>query len=383
VRESRESVELVDGVTIEVITASNAAPRGRSYVLVVVEEAAFLQNDAERANPDVELLRAVRPALARVPGSLLVVVSSPYARKGVLWQAWQKYRDAPDGEVVLVQASTLALNPTFDRRAIEAAYADDPVAARSEYGAEFRTDVEGFLDFDALDAVVVRGRIELAPVEELTYVGFLDMAGGSAGGDSATLAIAHRDARGVAVLDLVRERRPPFSPEQVVGEFAADLARYRRPPTTADRWAGEFPVEAFRRWQIEVRPSAKPKSDLYRELLPLVNAGRVELLDVPRLRSQLLGLERRTARGGRDSIDHPQGRGRHDDVANAAAGALVLAAGRGTQGALILNYTNGLILTAAEYDKRRRAAILGLPLIENENTDPVIREMRERGQPPR
>jgi hypothetical protein len=38
---------------------------------------------------------------------------------------------------------------------------------------------------------------------------------------------------------------------------------------------------------------------------------------------QLVGLERTTKTGGRDRIDHP--RGVHDDVANAAAGALVFA----------------------------------------------------------
>ena len=57
---------------------------------------------------------------------------------------------------------------------------------------------------------------------------------------------------------------------------------------------------------------------------PLINSGRVELLDHPRLVAQLCGLERRTAWGGRDSIDH--GPGGHDDVANAVAGALVAAA---------------------------------------------------------
>ncbi|WP_148360629.1 hypothetical protein [Acidisphaera rubrifaciens] len=47
----------------------------------------------------------------------------------------------------------------------------------------------------------------------------------------------------------------------------------------------------------------------------------MRLLDVPRLTAQLCALERRTARGGRDSIDHAPGA--HDDLANAAAGALV------------------------------------------------------------
>ena len=64
---------------------------------------------------------------------------------------------------------------------------------------------------------------------------------------------------------------------------------------------------------------------LYANALPLLNSRRVELLDHPRLQAQLLGLERRTARGGRDSIDHAGGG--HDDLANAACGALVAAVG--------------------------------------------------------
>jgi hypothetical protein len=43
---------------------------------------------------------------------------------------------------------------------------------------------------------------------------------------------------------------------------------------------------------------------------------------------QLVGLERRTSRGGRDSIDHAPGG--HDDLANSVAGvADVISSGRG------------------------------------------------------
>jgi hypothetical protein len=58
--------------------------------------------------------------------------------------------------------------------------------------------------------------------------------------------------------------------------------------------------------------------DLYRDLLPAINSRKIDLLDHPRLLTQLVGLERRTARGGRDSIDHAPGA--HDDLANAVAG---------------------------------------------------------------
>jgi len=74
------------------------------------------------------------------------------------------------------------------------------------------------------------------------------------------------------------------------------------------------------------------KSDIYRDTLPLLNSRKCQLLDIRRLITQLHGLERRTARGGRDSIDH--GPGAHDDVANAVAGALVLAAGESDIAAL-------------------------------------------------
>jgi hypothetical protein len=64
------------------------------------------------------------------------------------------------------------------------------------------------------------------------------------------------------------------------------------------------------------------KSELYGELLPLLNSGRIELLDNAKLVTQLASLERRTGRGARDSIDHAVGQ--HDDVANAVAGACAI-----------------------------------------------------------
>jgi hypothetical protein len=87
----------------------------------------------------------------------------------------------------------------------------------------------------------------------------------------------------------------------------------------ADKYAGVWVTEAFSKAGLHCEQSAAPKSELYGALLPLVNAHRVELLDLPRLHAQLLGLERRTSRSGRDSIDH--GPGGHDDLANAVAGA--------------------------------------------------------------
>lgn len=146
-----------------------------------------------------------------------------------------------------------------------------------------------------------------------------DPSGGSA--DSMTLAIAHRQD-GVAVLDAVREVRPPFSPESVVTDFCALLKTYRLHEVTGDRYAGEWPRERFREHGVSYKLSEKTASEIFTNCLPLLNSKKVELLDVPRLAVQLCNLERRTARAGRDSISHPGGG--HDDIAVSACGALLL-----------------------------------------------------------
>jgi len=170
-----------------------------------------------------------------------------------------------------------------------------------------------------VEACVVSGRREVLPVHGVNYYGFTDPSGGSQ--DSMTLAIGHRKEE-ACVLDAVRERKPPFSPEAVVKEFSDLLKRYQVSQVSGDRYAGEWPREQFRRCGIEYKTVGKVKSQLYRDLLPVINSSQIELLDHPRLLAQLVGLERRPSHRGRDSIDHgPSG---HDDLANCLAGVVTL-----------------------------------------------------------
>jgi hypothetical protein len=137
-----------------------------------------------------------------------------------------------------------------------------------------------------------------------------------------TLAIAHTEGK-TQILDVIRERRPPFSPEAVVEEYASLLRTYRCSRVYGDRYGGEWPREQFQKRHVYYEPAEKPKSELYRDLLPLINSGAVDLLEHDRLMTQITSLERRTSRAHKDSIDHPPGG--HDDIANAVAGALVTA----------------------------------------------------------
>jgi hypothetical protein len=122
----------------------------------------------------------------------------------------------------------------------------------------------------------------------------------------------------------VREIQPPFNPDAPTAEFSTLLKTYRVGTVIGDRYGGEWVREPFRRHGVDYQLSEVSKSDIYRDALPLFNAGRAQLLDLKRLVNQLCSLERRTARGGRDLIDHPQYPGAHDDLANAVCGAFVM-----------------------------------------------------------
>jgi hypothetical protein len=151
------------------------------------------------------------------------------------------------------------------------------------------------------------------------YAAFCDPSGGV--NDAMTLAVAHLRDGAICVLDVVLEVRPPFDPEVAVSACTAVLRRFGVSRVIGDRYAGLWPAARFAEHGIAFEQSARPKSDVYCDLLPLLNAKRVELLDNPRLTAQLVGLERRTARSGRDTVDHTPGG--HDDLANVVAGALV------------------------------------------------------------
>jgi hypothetical protein len=344
VRETAEAFDLNNGVTIEVAVASFRSVRGYTILAALCDELAFWHTD-DSANPDSEIIAAIRPAMATIPNAMLLCASSPYAQRGALFDAFKRHfgqddvnRKYPESEqkvltgdvrnnnaksaqkvrtdsVLVWRAPTRTMNPTVPQREIDEAIERDPARYTAEYLAEFRADVEAFVVREVVEACVVAGRFELPRVDAIRYYGFTDPSGGSS--DSMTLAVAHLQGDRV-VLDALRERRPPFSPDDVVAEFAAALKSYGISTVTGDRYAAEWPRERFRIHGVEFRVGDKPKSDLYRDLLPVLNSGRIELLDHHRLVGQLCSLERRTARGGKDSIDHPPGS--FDDVANAVAG---------------------------------------------------------------
>jgi hypothetical protein len=317
---SRTAEELVlgNGVTIEVRAASFRGVRGVTAIAVVCDEIAYFRSD-ESSNPDKEILQALRPSLATT-GGMLCAISSPHAKRGELYNTFRQHY-GPEGDplILVAKAPSRTMNPSLPQRVVDRAMEQDPAAAASEYQAEFRNDLEVFVARETLEGCVTRGVTVRPPLPGVNYFAFVDPSGGSS--DSMTCAISHNEG-GRVIVDCIIERRPPFSPDAVVGEFCETLAEYRITSVRSDRYGGLWPTERFQKRGVRCLAAEMDRSALYLAFLPLVNSGRVDLLDNAKMLNQFSALERRVARSGRDSVDHSPGA--HDDLCNAVAGAAQL-----------------------------------------------------------
>lgn len=329
VSETRDGFELRSGTRIEILAGDWRTVRGYTLLAAIVDEVCFFGLDGEsKIKSDTELVRALEPSLATTQGRL-IAISSPYARRGWSFSTYKKCFGNDAGRTLVWNCPSKTMNPTLRQSIIDAALAEDLASAKAEYLGEFRDDIATFLSREVIEACVVPGRVELLPdPRRNNYCAFCDISGGRV--DDAALAIGHVDSNKV-VVDFVRAWKPPFSPDAVIGEMVAELGRFGIDECVGDSYSAEFVKSSFesrgiryRRsttnvWADDVRAmTAKPRSQLYLELLPRLCSQEIELLDNEALISQLASLERRTRVGGRDLIDHPPGG--HDDLANAVAG---------------------------------------------------------------
>ena len=86
---TKGAIRLKNHTAIEITVAHYGHLRGRTCVGAAAEEVAFWDTGTEAANPDTEVLAALRPSMATVPDALLVGISSPYAKRGELWRVYR------------------------------------------------------------------------------------------------------------------------------------------------------------------------------------------------------------------------------------------------------------------------------------------------------
>jgi hypothetical protein len=341
-----DTIVLKNRVDIQIRPASFRTIRGITAIAIIAEECSIWQtDDAGSKNPDKEILAAARPALATTGGPLCAI-GSPLAKRGETFRTFQKHF-GPDGNPAILVANgpTRLFNPTISQRIIDRAYEDDPAVASSEWGGEFRNDLEGYVSYEAVIAIVDRGCLQRERLERHSYFAHVDVSGG--GADSFGLAIGHVED-GVGVLDCLVERRGPgLSPEATAAEFCETMLGYGINTVTGDNYGAGWTREQFEKQGVVYKKSDHTTSDYFANFLPILNSGRCSLLDSPRLIQQFCALERRVSRtGGKHSISHPIGG--HDDIACAVAGLMVGMLAPGWQRAITSFHSPTLGLTRSE-----------------------------------
>ena len=318
-----QELELDNRITIAIHPASFRSIRGLSVVCCICDEIAFWWTEADYANPDIEVVRAVRPAMATFPHGKLLMVSSPYTMTGVLWDVWQR-RDRDDSTLVW-HAPTQLMNPTVSPSFLEKEQARDPENYRREYEAEFTEAVSSFLPGDLIELCVVEGRTELPPdTDAHTYVAAVDAA---FKGDAFTLCIAHNDkGRGTIVIDYIGgwqgSKEQPLRLSVVVPQIKAQCDRYGVRSLRGDQFGAEPLRDAFEREGlsfVEYTFTNQSKADLYATLRTKVMDGTIELLDHPVSVRELRGLEIEHLPGGSIRVRHARHTRAHDDYADAIA----------------------------------------------------------------
>jgi hypothetical protein len=171
-----EEIRLKGNISIATHSANFRTVRSRTLIGCVFDETAFWRDADTSANPDAEIYTATLPALATT-GGLLVGISSPYRRAGLLYRKHESSFGQNDPNVLVVKASSLRLNPTIDPGAIARAREMDPDAARSEWDAEFRDDIADFISRRVVMACVETGVHERPFDYPNRYIGFCDPSG--------------------------------------------------------------------------------------------------------------------------------------------------------------------------------------------------------------
>jgi hypothetical protein len=257
-----DSIELTNNCVMEVRPCNLISGRGPTCISIVADELAHWFTSANFANPDSEVLASVRPSLLTTRGPLLMV-SSAYAKHGVLYDSFKKYF-GPNGpaDVIVGFGSSFDMNPSLPRDEINRELERDPAANRAEYLSEWRDDVAGFIGREIVERQV-GDYIELPPQPGISYRCFIDQASGVPEGDSFVAVVAHKLGDRV-VVDAIREVQPPFNFFEVVQTVLLPLCKaYKVYKIVGDSYAGELARAPVRKAGIGFELAKKHKSELY------------------------------------------------------------------------------------------------------------------------
>ena len=258
---TQEWITLRNDVQIEIHTASYRSTRGYTIVAALLDEIAYWPIDENAAEPDVEVINAIRPGMATIPGARLLCASSPHSRRGALFEAWRKHF-GKDGDPSAGLASDHARHESELCRSLSSTTTWLPIrpVLPPNIWRNSAPISKPSSPAKRSKPAPVGASLNAHRAAMSAYIGFIDATGGS-GSDSMALAIGCYDyASKTVVIDCLREHKPPFSPEIVASEFSALLRSYHLTSAYADRWGGDWVKEQFSKFGISHRARSEDQA---------------------------------------------------------------------------------------------------------------------------
>lgn len=353
-----DSIPLRNGITIVASAPNIKNQRGLAIPVVGMDEVGFWYKDADSANPDIEVERAVAAAQQQFPRRKRFGISTPWSKEGLLYEyhvagtEGRKLRaDSPDRDkytdILVVEATTAAMTlgmpegkqPHITRAGLKKERARDPLGFIREYLKQFVDAISAFLTRAAVERALKYHRDEKTGAERAPrprpghpedvgqerpyYVAAIDPAFRS---DSFAFVILHNEPGKGIVVDKVRRWTPQFgiklNPEHVIKDMLPDLHAFGITHLYTDQYQLEALTILYQQVGIVLEGvdfTSRSKGQILGNLAQLFNQGRIHLLD-PELGldqkemfDELLVLEKILRPNGTVSIAAPVGK--QDDMA--------------------------------------------------------------------
>ena len=323
-----DRIDLRNGLTIATVPPTVKSVRGYASPVIVNDEVGSWYQESDSANPDYEIYRAALPGQLQFPDALVVGISTPWNKAGLLYKmyaagtgGWKIPDPLPKEEYrnLLVLHGTTAMmdNPLVTREFLEEEFQRDPEAFARECLAQFQDSISGFISAASVDRATDRGLHERPWARDIQFVAAMDAGFRH---DSFTVTIVHRDARGHLVQDSVREWRPrpghPINPDHVLQEIRNLLDAYGVRLIYGDQYQLEALQSLARHYGLSiigVDITGKSKAKILGSLQQLFLQDRIHLLDHYETTKQVKTLERKLSEGGNVLIAAPSGM--RDDLA--------------------------------------------------------------------
>lgn len=315
---TKDEIKLDNGITIGCYACTYDGVRGRTIIAGICDEVGFWSHDETAANPDQEVLAALRPGMATVRNAKLLKISTPYSKEGVLWTEFQQRSEL---DFPVLQLSSEELNPTFTSSILETERRRSEETFRREFLAEFTDSITGWIVPELLDPCIVRGRTEVPYTTDAIFIAVADPA--FVRDDFALAILSRRDDGRIIVNRVVRwsgTKAAPLGHEDVLAQVKSILDEYQINSLTGDQHCFELIQQILERLGIYYQKynfDARTRPEIFANLRQLLLQGKIELLDNPELLHQLRSLqEHRTDRG---QVDIRPAGGSKDDLAVAVA----------------------------------------------------------------